>query len=90
MVEVLLDDNIPQVWVSCVISFIVFLLDEVYLTSSLSPNVSSVVSSLIPIIILIIPLGSSSRILLELFGHTVFLKMAYLIASPVPNVDASP
>ena len=35
------------------------------------------------IIIVIIPLRSLSRVLLQLFGHTVFLEMAYLVTSPL-------
>ena len=47
-------------------------------------------SSVIVIIAVKVSLRSSSRVLLELFGHTVLLKMSYFIASLAPNIDASP
>src|SRR6266498_1129038 len=90
MVELLLDDYIPRVWIVHVVGFITFLSGEVYFTSTLVPLVSATASSAIVIIIAIkVSLESSSRALLEPFGHTVLLEVTNLVASPASNIDAS-
>ncbi len=87
MVEFLLNNHIPRVWVVHVIGFIAFLLGEVHLISALVPLIPAAASS--AVVVVKVSLESSPRVLLELFGHTVLLEMAYFIASPAPNIDAS-
>jgi len=89
MVELLLDDNIPRVWVVRIIGFITFLSGEVYLASSLVPLIPTAASFVIVVIAVKVSLESSPRVLLELFEHTVLLEVTYFIASPAPNIDAS-
>ncbi|SRR6266498_5197823 len=89
MVELLLDDYVPRVWVVHIIGFIAFLLDKVYLTLTLVPLVSTAASSTVVVIAIKVSLEPSPRILLELFRHTVLLEVAYFIASPASNIDAS-
>ena len=89
MIELLLGDHIPRVWVVRIVGFITFLSGEVYLTSSLISKVSVTASSAIPVIVVKVSLGLSPGDLLEPFGHTVLLEVAYFIASPAPNIDAS-
>src|SRR6266542_1152921 len=89
MVELLLNDYVPRVWVIRIVGFIAFLSGEVYLTSSLVPRVPTTASSAVVVVTVKVSLGSSSRVLLELFRHTVLLEVAYFIASPTPNIDAS-
>jgi len=89
MVELLLNDYVPRVWVIRIVGFIAFLSGEVYLTSSLIPGVSTAASPTIVIIAIKISLQPSPRVLLKLFGHTVLLEVAYFIASPAPNIVAS-
>jgi len=89
MVELLLDDYIPRIWVVCIIGFITLLSDKVYFISSLIPRVSIVASFAVVIVIVKVSLRSSPRVLLELFRHTVLLEMSYFIASPASDIDAS-
>ena len=86
MIELLLDDHIPRVWVIRIVVLITLLLGKVCLSLSLIPLISTTASSAVVVIIVETPLGPSPGVL---FGHTVLLKMADLIASPAPNVDAS-
>ena len=89
MVELLLNDYIPEVWIIRIIGFATFLSGEIYFTSSLIPLISSAASSAIIVIVVNISLGPSPSILLESFRHTVLLEMSYFIASPVSNIDTS-
>src|SRR6266542_2722617 len=89
MIELLSNNHIPRVWVIRIVGFIAFPLGEVYLTSSLVPLIPTTTSSAVVVIIVKISLGPSPGVLLELFGHTVLLKVAYFIASPAPDIDAS-
>ena len=84
-----MDNHIPRIRVICIIGFIAFLSGEVYLTSSLVPLVSAAASSAVIVISVKVSLGPFSGVLLELFRHTVLLKVAYFIASPALNIDAS-
>ena len=86
MIELLLDNHIPRVWVVRIVGFVTFLSGEVYLSLSLIPLISTTASSAVVVIIVETPLGPSPGVL---FGHTVLLKMADFIASPAPDVDAS-
>src|SRR6266498_1966551 len=89
MVEFLLDNHIPRVWVICIVGFITFLLGEVYLISTLVPLIPVTTSSAIIVIAIKISWEPSPRVLLESFEHTVLLEVADFIASPAPNIDAS-
>ena len=89
MVELLLNDYVPRVWVVRVVHFISFLSGEVYLTSSLIPLIPVAASSTIVVIAVNVSLGPSPEVLLELFRHTVLLKVAYFITSPASNIDIS-
>jgi len=89
MIELLSNNHIPRVWVIRIVGFIAFPLGEVYLTSSLIPLIPATASSAVVVIAIEASLGPSPRVLLEPFGHTVLLKVAYFIASPAPNIDAS-
>jgi len=60
---------------------------EVYLSSSLVPEVSSTTSFTVTTIRIL--LGSPSRVLLKAFRHTVLLKITYLIASLASDIDAA-
>jgi len=83
----LLDNNISRVQIGHVIGFVALLSGKVYLTSSLVLGVSTTASS--AIIIIIIPLKSFPRILLEPFGHTILLEIAYLVASLASDIDVT-
>ncbi len=89
MIEFLLDDYIPRVWVVRVVGFITFLSGEVCLTLTLIPLIPTTASSAVVVIAVKVSLGSFPRVLLKLFRHTVLLEVAYFIASPAPNIDAS-
>ncbi len=89
MIELLLNNHIPRVWVVYIVGFIAFLSGEVYLTSSLVSYVSAAVSSAVVVIAIKVSLRPSPRVLLKLFRHTVLLKVAYFIAPPASNIDAS-
>src|SRR6266498_900565 len=89
MIELLLDNHILRVQVICIVGFVTFLSGEVYLVSALVPLIPAAASFAVVVIAVEVSLGLSPRILLELFRHTVLLKMADFIASPAPNVDAS-
>ncbi len=89
MVKLLLDDHIPRVWVIRKVGFATFLSGEVYLTLSLVPLIPAAVSFAVVVVAVKVSLGPSPRVLLKLFGHTVLLKVAYFIASPASNIDAS-
>ena len=89
MVKPLLDNHIPRVWVVHIIGFIAFLSGEVYFTSSLIPLIPAATSSAVVVITVKVSLRPSSGVLLELFRHTVLLKLAYFITSPAPNIDTS-
>ncbi len=89
MVELLLDNYIPRVWVIRVVGFVTFLSGEVYLTSSLISLIPAAASSAVVVIAVKVSLGFLSRVLLESFRHTVLLEVVYFIASLAPNIDAS-
>src|SRR6266542_2329453 len=89
MVELSLDDHIPRVWVVRIVDFIAFLLSEIYLSLSLIASIPAATSSAVVVIIVKIFLRPSPGVLLEPFRHTVLLKVAYFIASPTPDIDAS-
>ena len=89
MIELLLDNYIPRVWVIRVVGFVTFLSGEVYLTSSLISLVPVATSFTVVVIAVKVSLGPSPRVLLELFRHTVLLEMAYFIASPASNINTS-
>jgi len=89
MIELLLDNHVPRVQIVCVVHFISFLSGEVYLISSLIPLIPAAASFPVVVIAVKVSLGPSPRVLLKSFGHTVLLKVIYLIASPASNIDAS-
>ena len=89
MIELLLDNHIPRVWVVRIVGFIAFLSDEVYFTSSLIPEIPTTASFAVVVIAVVVSLKPFPRVLLELFGHTILLKMSYFITSPAPYIDAS-
>src|SRR6266498_1875488 len=89
MVEFLLDNHIPRVWVICIVGFVTFLSGEIYLISALVPLILATASSTVAVVTVKISLEPPSRILLKLFRHTILLEVADFIASPAPNIDAS-
>src|SRR6266498_3780953 len=89
MVELLLDDHIPRVWVVRIVSFFTFLSSEVCFTSTLISGIPATASSAVVVIAVKVSLKPPPRVLLKLFGHTVLLKVTYFIASPASNIDAS-
>jgi len=76
VIKVLLSNNISQVWVNDIISFVIFLTGKICFSSILVLVVVPMTFSSIVIIPRFPP-----RALLDLFEYTVFLKMAYFIAS---------
>jgi len=88
MIELLLDNHIPRVWVVRIVGFIAFLSDEVYLTSSLIPEIPTTASFAVVVIAVVVSLKPFPRVLLELFGHTILLKMSYFVASSTSDIDA--
>src|SRR6266498_2981727 len=89
MVELLLDYHIPRIWVTCIVGFITFLSGEVYLSLSLISLISTTASSTVVVIAIKASLGPSPGISLGPFGHTVLLKMANLVTSLTPYINAS-
>src|SRR6266542_46408 len=89
MIELLLDDHISRVRVVRIVGFIVFSLGEVYLSLSLVASILTATSPTVVVVTIKASLGPSPRILLEPFGHTVPLKVAYFITSPASYIDAS-
>ncbi len=90
MVELLLDDYVLRIWIIRIVGFVTSLLGEIYLASSLVSLIPATVSSAVVIIIVKISLQSPPGVLLKLFRYTVLLEMAYFVASPASNIDASP
>ena len=89
MIELLLNYHVPRVRVVRIVGFIAFPLGEVYLAPSLISLIPTAASSAVVIIAVKAPLRPSPGVLLESFGHTVLLKVAYFIASPAPNINTS-
>jgi|SRR6266540_6408618 len=89
MVEFLLDNHIPRVWVICIVGFVTFLSGEVYLTSFLVPLIPTTTSFTVVVVTVKVSLRPSPKVLLELFRHTVLLEVAYFVASPASNIDTS-
>ena len=88
MVELLLDDYISRIQVVRIVGFVTFLAGEVCLISSLVPLIPAAASSTIVVIAVKVSLKPFPRVLLELFGHIVLLKVAYFVASLASNIDA--
>src|SRR6266540_4384649 len=89
MVELLLNYYVPRVWVTCIVGPSSFLLGEAYFILTLIPLISATTSSAVIVIAVKISRRPSPIILLESFGHTVLLEMAYLVTSPTSYINAS-
>ena len=89
MIELLLNDYIPRIWIIRVVGFVAFLLGEVYITSSLVFQIPAAASSAVVIVVVKVPLQSPPRVLLKSFEHIVLLEMSYFVAFSASNIDAS-
>jgi len=82
MIEILLDDNVPRVQIGHIIGFVIVLTGKVCFSLILVPIVFLTTSFSIVIISEFL-----SRVLLNIFEHTVLLKMVYFIIFPALYIN---